>query len=159
MAEKPIIPETDDHPAIYRDGHRLTANPPAASVPPEPPTLSEDIGYATCPVCCERAAVSWAQLLRFGLRDFPLGCGHIVDKSVVPALMRIDQLENVVEALRAELADARADAERSDALHRRRYENIATALGRRYPTAEEIVAAAITFIDTARAASGEDTSR
>ena len=50
-------------------------------------------------------------------------------------------------ALRAELADASADAERSDALHRRRYENIATALGRRYPTAEEIVAAAITFID------------
>jgi hypothetical protein len=33
MTQKPVIPATEDHPAIYRDGHRLTATPPRVPTP------------------------------------------------------------------------------------------------------------------------------
>ncbi len=82
-----------------------------ASTDPTPP--DDGIGFATCPVCGERSAVSRVELLMLRMQNYPLGrCGHMHDKSVVRCLMRIDELENKVFTLRAETAALRQDRDR-----------------------------------------------
>jgi hypothetical protein len=66
-----------------------------------------DIAHATCPDCGERSSVSRVELRVFKDSEFLLeGCGHFVNKDLVAALVRVDDLTSDIDQL-VEMVESR----------------------------------------------------